>query len=194
MQPTDSQSARDELFRRIGRNVVYFQYLEARLRIMLPVLFTKGTLKELQARQDKVSRKLKKTPLGNLVKAYHERVFSKISDEAVPDEVLSEPTLAFGFCIEVTPETEAQRKRHFNKLLRERNRLIHKDFLSVDLDSREECEQLFAQLDEQYAEILRWLDHLNSLQTAIQETAPDLRRFLESDEFSALFRVEGNDT
>jgi hypothetical protein len=40
MQPTvDSQPVRDELFRRIGRNVVNFQYLEATLRSMVPTLY-----------------------------------------------------------------------------------------------------------------------------------------------------------
>jgi hypothetical protein len=41
MQSTiDSQTARDELFKRIGRNVVNFQYFEATLRIMIPALYT----------------------------------------------------------------------------------------------------------------------------------------------------------
>lgn len=58
MQPTiDSQPVRDELFRRIGRNVVNFQYLEATLRSMVPTLYYKSTLKELQARQNEVSPK-----------------------------------------------------------------------------------------------------------------------------------------
>lgn len=58
MQPAvDSQFARDELYRRIGRNVVNFQYLEATLRSMVPMLYNKSTLKELQAHQREVSPK-----------------------------------------------------------------------------------------------------------------------------------------
>ena len=42
MQPlVDSQSARDELYRHVGRNVVNFQYLEATLRSMVPMLYNK---------------------------------------------------------------------------------------------------------------------------------------------------------
>ena len=56
----DSQTARDELFRRIGRNVVNFQYLEATLRSMILALSNKGIVKELQTNQEEVSRKHKK--------------------------------------------------------------------------------------------------------------------------------------
>ena len=106
MQSTvESQSPRDELFRRIGRNVVNFQYLEATLRDMLPALTNKGTLKELQANQDEVSRKHKKSSLGDLANAHHERVYGKsVADEALSDELLSEPMFAFSVQVEVTPE------------------------------------------------------------------------------------------
>lgn len=66
MQPTvDLQTSRKELFRRIGRNVVNFQYLEATLRSMIPALYNHGTLRELPANQDEVSRKHKKPPLAS---------------------------------------------------------------------------------------------------------------------------------
>ena len=190
MHPTvDSQTARDELFRRIGRNVVNFQYLEATLRNMLPALSNKGTLKELQANQDELSRKHKKSSLGDLANAYHERVYGKsLADEALSDEVLSEPMFAFSVHVEVTPEKAAQRKRALVKLIAERNRLIHKDLLNVDLNSPEECEGLSARLDEQYTRIRHYLEYLNSLRTSFREMAADLGRLLESDEFLAFCR------
>ena len=189
MQPTvDSQSARDELYRRIGRNVVNFQYLEATLRSMVPMLYNKSTLKELQAHQNEVSTKQEKSTFGNLVSAYHDRLSrsKKVLNETVRDEVLAEPTFAYGFTIEVTPETAAQRKIALVNLVAERNRLIHEDLLNVDLKSLEECEELSARLDEQYTRIRRYLDYLNSLRTNFREMAAEFGRLLESDEFRAL--------
>lgn len=197
MQSTvDSQSARDELYRRIGRNVVNFQYLEATLRSMVPMLYNKLTLKELQAHQNEVSPKRERSTFGNLVNAYHDRLSrsKKVLNETVPDEVLAEPTLAYGFTIDVTPETAAQRRIALVNLVAERNRLIHEDLLNVDLKSREECEELSARLDEQYTRIRRYLDHLNSLRTNFQEMAAELGRFLESDEFRAFLSGEREDT
>jgi hypothetical protein len=190
MQPAiDSQTARDDLFRRIGRNVVNFQYLEATLRSMIPALYNRGTLKELQANQDEVSRKHQKAALGDLANAYHERVYGKnVEDEAMPDDMVSEPTFAFSVRLEVTQETAVQCKRALMKLVAERNRLIHKDLLSVDLNSRKECEELSARLDEQYTRLRRHLDYLNSLRTGFQEMAAELGRLLESDEFLELLR------
>ena len=195
MRPTvDSQTARDELFRRIGRNVVNFQYLEATVRSMIPALHNRGTLKELQANQDEVSRKHKKAALGELANAYHESVYGKnLEDEAATDDTLSEPTFAFSVSLDVTHETAAQRKRALMRLVAERNRLIHKDLLSVDLKSHEECEELSARLDEQYTRLRRHLDYLNSLRTGFQEMAAELGRLLESDEFLALLRGECDD-
>ena len=196
MQPTiDSQSARDELYRRIGRNVVNFQYLEATLRSMVPMLYNKSTVKELQAHQNEVSPKQEKSTFGNLVSAYHDRLSrsKNVLNETVPDEVLAEPTVAYGFTIDVTPETAAQRKIALVNLVAERNRLIHEDLLNVDLKSREECEELSARLDEQYTRIRRHLDHFNSLRTNFQEMAAEFGRLLESDEFRALLSGECED-
>ncbi len=195
MQPiVDSQTARDKLFRRIGRNVVNFQYLEATLRSMIPALHNQGTLKKLQANQDEVSRKHKKAALGDLANSFNERVYGKnVGDEPRTGDVLSEPTITFSARLEVTPEKAAQRKRALMMLVAERNRLIHKDLLSVDLNSREECEELSARLDEQFTRLRRHLDYLNSLRTGFQEAAAALGRFLESDEFLALLRGGGDD-
>ena len=196
MQPTvDSQSARDELYRRIGRNVVNFQYLEATLRSMVPMLYKKSTLKELQAYQSEVSPKQEKSTFGNLVSSYHDRLSrsKELLNETVPDEGLAEPTLTFGFSIEVTEETAAQRRSDLVNLVAERNRLIHEDLLNVDLKSCEECEELSARLDEQYTRIRRHLDHFNSLRTNFQEMAARFGRLLESDEFRALLSGERED-
>jgi alanyl-tRNA synthetase len=196
MQPTvDSQSARDELYRRIGRNVVNFQYLEATLRSMVPMLYNKSTLKELQAHQSEVSPKQEKSTFGTLVSSYHERLSrsKELLNENVPDEGLDEPTLTFGLSIEVTEETAAQRRSALVNLVAERNRLIHEDLLNVDLKSREECEELSARLDEQYTRIRRHLDHFNSLRTNFQEMAAEFGRLLESDEFRALLSGERED-
>ena len=197
MQPTvDSQSARDELYRRIGRNVVNFQYLEATLRSMVPTLYNKLTLTELQARQNEASPRRNKSTFGKLVSAYHDGLSrsKEVLDETVTDEVLSEPIFTVGFSIEVTPETAAQRRSALLNLVAERNRLIHEDLLNVDLKSREDCEELSARLDEQYTRIRRHLDYLNSVRTNFQEIAAEFRRLLESDEFLTLLNYEPEDT
>jgi len=189
---TDLQSARDELLRRIGRNVVNFQYLEATLRSMVPALSTKGTLSELQIRQTELARKHKKSSLGELANVYHKSVF-RVPCEDLPDNAPSEPTLAFSVQIESTPDDVAKQKRALASLVVERNRLIHKDVLSVDLTSKEQCEALSTRLDEQNTRILQQLDLLNSFRSGLRDAAEELSRFIESEEFLAVRRGERDD-
>jgi hypothetical protein len=139
-----------------------------------------------------VSPKQEKSTFGNLVSFYHDRLSrsKELLNETVPDEGLPEPTLTFGFSIEVTEETAAQRRSALVNLVAERNRLIHEDLLNIDLKSREECEELSARMDEQYTRIRRHLDHFNSLRTNFQEMATEFGRLLESDEFRALLSGE----
>ena len=196
MQPTiDSQTAREELFKRIGRNVVNFQYLEGTMRSIIPTLATRGTFKELQRNHDEMARKYKKASFGDLANAYHERMYgNSLENKALSEEVLSEPVFAFSFRIDVTPEKATERKRALVKLIVERNRLIHKDLLNVDLTSPEACEEFSARLDEQYTRIQRHLDYLNSVRTNFQEMAAEFGRLLESDEFLALLIGECKDS
>lgn len=190
---TDLQSARDELLRRIGRNVVNFQYLEATLRSMIPTLSTKGTLSELQIRQTELARKHKKSSLGELANVYHKRVF-RVPSEDLSDDAPSEPTLAFSVQIESTPDDVAKQKRELASLVVERNRLIHKDVLSVDLTSKEQCEALSDRLDEQNTRIRQQLDQLNAFRSGLRDAAEELIRFIESEEFLAMLRGEHDDT
>ena len=162
MQPTvDSQSARDELYRRIGRNVVNFQYLEATLRSMVPMLYNKSSLKELQAHQSEVSPKQEKSTFGNLVSSYHDRLSrsKELLNETVPDEGLVYQSISLGNQVdEGSPPLRCRFLRHFYTEPK-CQRWFSEDLLNVDLKSREECEELSARLDEQYTRIRRHLDH-----------------------------------
>lgn len=189
---TDLQSVHDELLRRIGRNVVNFQYLEATLRSMIPALSNKGTLSELKIRQAELARKHKKSSLGELANAYHKKVF-RVPSEDLPGDALTEPTVAFSVQIESTTDDVAIQKRALASLVVERNRLIHRDVLNVDMTSKEQCEALSTRLDEQNTRIRQQLDQLNAFRSGMREAAEELIRFIESEEFLAMLRDERDD-
>lgn len=193
MTPTaEPPTPRDELFRRIGRNVVNFQYLEATLRSMIPALSTKGVLSELPIRQDELVRKHKKSSLGDLADAFHKTIYQP-SDDTSADDVTSQTTFAFSVRLESIPADIASKKRALKSLVAERNRLIHRDLLAVDLNSAEQCQTLSAQLDDQNVRLRQQINELNAVRTGLREAAEDLVRFLESDEFSNLLRGESDD-
>jgi hypothetical protein len=190
MNPTpERQPHSDELLRAIGRNVVNFQYLEATLRSMIPALSNHGTATEWQARYIKVTRKHKKSSLGDLADEFHDRVFgSAVDPSTLIDESLSEPSMAFALRLESTPESVAQQKRALRMLVTERNRLIHSSVLTVDLDSPEQCREECAKLDEQNDRIRQQLADLNAIRKGWREASEEFQRFIQSGEFVAMLR------
>jgi hypothetical protein len=188
----ETPSPRDELFRRIGRNVVNFQYLEATLRSMIPALSLGGDLSQLPLRQANRARELEKSSLGNLATAYLKVVFRPPGEIPIDDHV-PEPVLAFSVRRESTAEGVATQKRALKSLVAERNRLIHKDLLSVDLDSPEQCDALSARLDDQNTRLRQQVNELNDFRAGLREMAEELKIFLESQEFAKLLQGESAD-
>ncbi len=182
--PLDSPSPRDMLLRCIGRNVVNFQYLEATLRSMLPSLANEGTLQELHANLAATTRRNKKSSLGSLADSFLDGVFGK---EKSTDHEAAEPAteirIRMSIQIECTPEDSAAQRKALLKLVAERNRLVHRSALEIDLNSPEACNRMIDLLDEQNARIRSQLDYLNSLRHAHRESLEELLRFVNSGEF-----------
>jgi len=194
MQPTSTApSPKEEVLRRIGRNVVNFQYLEATLRSMIPSLANEGTLKDWQSNLTATTRRHKKSSLGDLAGTFLESVFS-VADESLvdTDESLREIKFRVSLQLDTTAEQEAEQRKALLTLVRERNRLIHRDALDVDLSSPEQS-QLSAQLDEQNERIRAQLLHLNSLRQAHREAHEELVPFMQTDEFLSVLQGQGDD-
>lgn len=185
----ERQPLSDELLRRVGRNVVNFQYLEATLRSMIPVLSRSGTIKQVQTQLASATRKHKKSTFGDLTVEYNNHVYRPAKARAEPsDQAPTEPISSFNLRIESTPESIAQQKRALRKLVDERNRLIHSDLLSVDLNSTDECDAMSAKLDEQNDRIRQQIDGLNSIRHRLLSGFEEWQRLVQSGEFLALLQ------
>jgi hypothetical protein len=174
------------VLRCIGRNVVNFQYLEATLRSMIPTLAAEWTGTNLQLALDATARRYKKSSLGNLSDAYLDGIFRRPEDSR--SESVESPTeISFrvSFHVDASPEQRAAHGKALLKLVVERNRLIHRDMLTVDLNSSEECELLVARLDEQNERIRLQLSYLNSLKQTHREAFDEFVRFMQTDEFKS---------
>jgi hypothetical protein len=190
----EASSPRDQVLRCIGRNVVNFQYLEATLRSMIPSLASEGTPTDWKSNIAATTRRHKKSSLGDLADSFLEGIFSA-PDSARPDtsESANEVRFQISFRIETTPEEAASQRKALLKLVVERNRLIHRDVLDVDLDSPEQCARLLAHLDEQNERIRAQLLHLNSLRQAHREALEEFVRFMQTDEFMSALQGHEDD-
>lgn len=189
------QTSRDALLRRIGRNVVNFQYLEEVLRSMIPSLANEGTLTNFHSNLTLATRKQKKASLGSLAGTFLGGIFYKPkADDWDTKYSPTEISMRVEFQIETTPEHAAERKRSLLKLVSQRNRLVHQDVLGVDLESDEQCEILSAQLDEQNDQIREQLQYFTTMRKTQREAYAELVKLMQSDEFlSVLFGERGTD-
>lgn len=191
---SETLSLRDQVLRCIGRNVVNFQYLEAMLRAMIPSLAGEVTLTDGKSNIPATIRKHKKSSLGDLADSFLGRIFSTPEPEGRETaETAPDDKFRFSLQLITTPEEAANQRKALLKLVVERNRLIHRDVLEVDLNSPEHCARLLSHLDEQNERIRAQLQFLNCLRQAHREALEEFVRFMETDEFMSALRGQEND-
>lgn len=188
----DVKTHRDAALRRVGRNVVNFQKLEASLKRILPTLRFAGPLREIRATQVAGAKEVKKKSLGDLATRFHSTVFASECD--VPESTTpTEVTIAHSIRIESNTTDAAKTKNALARLVRERNLLIHSDLIGIDFNSIAACEELSARLDEQNERICEHLLYLQALQQAQSDMLAELKKFIDSDEFLELLAQDSDD-
>jgi len=173
---------RDEVFRKIGRNVVNFQRIEMLLKHFVTTGDISGTVDTLIQNFTKKKESIGKRSLGQLIEAFHSIICGEPPncDELKPDEV----GLALGVRIEMEAEAANALKERLKALVAERNQLIHHDLGEVNFESDEECRQLSEKLDEQNLRIHSKMDRLRSLLESASESQSDLVAFIQSGGFA----------
>lgn len=188
----DVKPHRDEALMRVGRNLVNFQRLESYLRQLVPTLNVVGTVHELSALQASRTKELKKKSLGDLTIRYYANVFGGTRDVPEP-ATATEVTVAQYVRVEATAVEAADIKKGLAQLVRERNRLVHTDLVSVDFNSIAGCEELSARLDEENERICAHLDYVNALRQAHSDALAELQRLINSEEFLELLKSDRDD-
>lgn len=117
---------------------------------MIPAIASDGTLTEWKSNLTATARRHKKSSLGDLAGTFLEGSFPEVGDSSNDAGKLT-PEISFRISLQVgtSPESEADQRSAILKLVVERNRLIHRDALTIDLNPPEECALLSARLDEQ---------------------------------------------
>lgn len=182
---------REEALRRIGRNVVNFQRLEASLRQLIPSLSLAGPLSSLGNIRASREKELKKKSLGDLASRFQTEVFG--ADQSSSEPIQTEITIAHSFRFEEDSVWASERVKNLAKLVRERNRLMHSDLVHIDLESITECESLSARLDEQNQRVCEQIYFVNSLRKAQAEAISVFSQFITSEEFLKQLRSDRND-
>ena len=183
MQPSAQASGvLDEVYRKLGRNVVAFQKLEKLLKTLAFPTNIEGPVADLPRIIAKRRKSIDKMSMGKLADEFHNGVFDK--QDPLDREVL-DPTkhcVSFGFRQEFDCKIEEAEKRALKSLVTERNRLIHRELECLDLNCDESCRALVVKLDEQYVRIERQLHDYHAHWEVQKKASLLLVEFINSDE------------
>jgi len=179
---------RDQVLRKVGRNVVNFQKMEAMLKLLNAQQAVSGSLSDIARISAEASKSVSRQPMGRLADAFVRSVFSNVNPdprEATDGEAIS---VSFSLIIEATPAVAKERRKALLSVVKERNKLIHKWLGTFNPNSIESCVQLRDALDEQHARIWPEFEMLKSIVLALNE----LRRCLTSDELLIELQEDSN--
>jgi hypothetical protein len=161
-ESTELCDLRNSALRKVGRNVVNFQKVEACLKFLIAVTDIETSDNLSGAFQTK-RVPAKRVPFGHLVDMFYRTVYgADPQSHSASDE--TKIVITTSFRLEGDQSDVKRQKRALSALVAERNRLIHKDLSGFDHNSIEACRNLIEILDEQNSRIL---DQLSSLATVV---------------------------
>lgn len=173
---------RDEVLRRIGRNVVLFQELEGILKFLAVAQRCSAPVSKLQADRDNRAATVREHTLGQLTGRLVDRLYaSSATGPTVPDGV-AEPWLTFTFQIESDADSIEASRRSLSGLVKERNELIHHLLGCWNPHDVESCHALSEDLDEQRGRIILEIERYRAYANGLKELAREFQAFIESDE------------
>jgi len=187
--PAQASGVLDEVYRKLGRNVVAFQKLEKLLKTLAFRTNIEGPVTDLPRIIAKRRKSIDKMSMGKLADEFHNGVFDQ--QDPLEREVL-DPTkhcVSFGFRQEFDSKIEASEKRALKAIVTERNRLIHRELEGLDLNCGESCRALVVKLDEQYVRIERQLHYFRAHREAQKKASLLLLDFINSDKGRDVFRT-----
>ncbi|MDO8906531.1 hypothetical protein [Hydrogenophaga sp.] len=172
---------RDEVLRRIGRNVVNFQMVEALLKHLNANASVHGPASQLAERMEAQRTAMHRKTMGELAGKMVAQVFQAPAESQTPDEI-TEPWFGFHFTVETDAQFIDQHDQEMRALVAARNDLIHhflpQWYSAVDGDAETALTYLDAQRDETF----RMMDRLRGWVKALDEGRRQTAAFMTSPE------------
>lgn len=164
---TKNKTSKDEVFRKIGRNVVALQKMEGMLKKLVTLQGATISVDDREA-FDRRSAAISKRPLGHLVSEFLRSAYASESGIDAIDETESRATISLSFKLD--PEMKQEHGESLSAVVSERNALIHQMLISFDPNSVSSRDTLATELDEQLERIRPEYRLLHSLLAAIKES------------------------
>lgn len=179
---SDLKLTQDEVFRRVGRNLLLFQQIEHFLKFLLANHKGGGTTETYQVNQQVQTDCINKKMLGHLVEKYGNELL-QVAGKDVPEE--DRPAGWVSYCFQISGGTEfvESMRRSLKLMTDERNELVHHFLPRWQPDSSEKMTETLAYLDAQSEKVLPMHEHLKNTVTRMQASTRLLSNFMASPEY-----------
>jgi hypothetical protein len=178
----DPTANRDEVFRKIGRNVILFQELENILKFLASIQHPSTPMGKVRATRDERTESIRVKTLGQVAGQVVEELFAASDAEASAPAEITEPWLSFSFRIALDQDASEDSCRTLKALIEERNDLVHHLLSRWNLSDAENCNALSNELDQQRLRISREIEQFRAYANGLSEMARELQAFIDSED------------
>ena len=183
--PPEVIAARAQVFEQIGRNLLRFQKLELMLKTIVAGSRISLTAGKSPATYERRTPEIHNKTLGLVSGQFFKEVASNqpsrdghpafFEDPSVPEDRLH---ISIAFTAHFSPEEHVAWKRSIQALVIERNELVHKSLLYMELETLSGCQKALATLEEQKARVLAEIEKLKRIIEGMEELKEFLRTHL----------------
>ena len=184
-----NQSTCDEVLRKVGRNVLLFQQIEALLKFLVANHRRDGNTSNFEERLQQRTEKTHKQMMGKLVEQFTDGILSDAGEPTVEPEDLTEMWMSFTFTTSGDREFYEVQRADMKRMVDERNELIHHFLPRWQPDSPERMAEAANYLDEQRARVMPMFEHLRSVSKALIDVGQSMAAFMASEEGQRHFEL-----
>jgi hypothetical protein len=160
--------ALNEVFRRVGRNLLLLQQIELLLKALLSGSGFAGYASEIRAKAAQRAEEISRKTLGQLAQQYHDELLGQGDAPPSAPEDPREPWFSMRIQFKFDQAVVERDRAVLLALVAERNELAHTFLSRWDLSSTADLEAANNVLDEQRARALPVLEHVKALLEQLQ--------------------------
>lgn len=180
---------RDEVFQKIGRNLVNFQKIELMLKDLIANGQVSGYLSEFPKNQQKKVADTRKKTLGTLVNEFVETAFQSTNSSPEPSSERNELYISLSFSVKADADFYDSKKRELKSLVDDRNNLIHHLLPRFNPESIDSCLEIRDYLDQQRKQLIPQYEYLKSFIESLEEGIKAHAAYLTSEECRKDFEI-----
>lgn len=185
----DIEKVRNEVLRKLGRNLLVFQHIEALLKFFTSKSAISAYLSEFMSQLSYQQESVKKRMMGQLINPFLATLYGeKVGTEDL--DFFNEIKISVSMTMAGGSDRESQHRASLEAVINERNDLVHHFFSRVQQGSLDEWLAAGTYLDRQREVVLPELNLLGSIARAFSEAMKEHLVFIDSDEWEALFKQE----